>query len=181
VLSTKRAYKPEPPEWRAILCIFIMSMIGQRIPRYTLKVKSKKVKLSLCFNWVPYHEGVLSSEGKAPCTLDLGTRWRWVISFTSLPIYPQGKSSWCPLDRRLGGPQCRSGLSGVEKNSSLCWDSNPQIIQLVAQRYTTELSWLLDIPLIQKIVPKYFSYTADWYMNREANKTKCDYSYVSVG
>jgi hypothetical protein len=30
---------------------------------------------------------------------------------------PQGKSPWYPLDRRLGGPQNRSGLSGEEKNS----------------------------------------------------------------
>jgi hypothetical protein len=29
---------------------------------------------------------------------------------------PQGKSPWYPLDRRLGGPQNRSGRDG-EKNS----------------------------------------------------------------
>jgi hypothetical protein len=45
---------------------------------------------------------------------------------------PQGKSPWNPLDRRLGGPQSRSGRGGEEKNS-----------QPVAQRYTTELSRLL--------------------------------------
>jgi hypothetical protein len=28
---------------------------------------------------------------------------------------PQGKSPWYPLDKRLGGPQSRSGLGGVEK------------------------------------------------------------------
>jgi hypothetical protein len=48
---------------------------------------------------------------------DLGTRWRWVVSFTPLPLYPQGKSPWYPLDRRLGGPQSRSGRWGEEKNS----------------------------------------------------------------
>jgi hypothetical protein len=26
----------------------------------------------------------------------------------------QGKSPWCPLDRRMGGPQSRSGRSGEE-------------------------------------------------------------------
>jgi len=31
--------------------------------------------------------------------------------------YPQGKSPWYPLDRRLGGPQSRSGRGGEEKNS----------------------------------------------------------------
>jgi hypothetical protein len=35
----------------------------------------------------------------------LGTRGRWVVSFTSRPRYP-----WYQLDRRLGGPQSRSGL-----------------------------------------------------------------------
>jgi hypothetical protein len=29
----------------------------------------------------------------------------------------QGKSPWYPLDRRLGGPQSRSGRGGEEKNS----------------------------------------------------------------
>jgi hypothetical protein len=48
-----------------------------------------------------------------PCILDLGTRWRWVVSFTPRPLYPEGKS---PLDRRVGGPQSRSG-HGEQKNS----------------------------------------------------------------
>jgi hypothetical protein len=32
-------------------------------------------------------------------------------------LYPQGKSPWYPLDRRLGGPQNHSGCGGLEKNS----------------------------------------------------------------
>jgi len=47
----------------------------------------------------------------------LGTRWRWVISFTPRPLYRQGKSPWYPLYRRLGGPQSRSEFGGEEKNS----------------------------------------------------------------
>jgi hypothetical protein len=38
------------------------------------------------------------------------TSWRWVVSFTPLPLYPR-----YPLDRRLGGPQSRSGRCGEEK------------------------------------------------------------------
>jgi hypothetical protein len=38
-----------------------------------------------------------------------------VVSFTPLPLYPRGKSSRYPLDRRLGGPQSRSGQRGEEK------------------------------------------------------------------
>jgi hypothetical protein len=40
-----------------------------------------------------------------------------VVSFTTRPLYLQGKSPWYPLDRRLGGPQSRSGHGGEEKNS----------------------------------------------------------------
>jgi hypothetical protein len=52
-------------------------------------------------------------------------------------VLPQGKSPWYPLDRRLGGPQSRSGRGGEEKNSQPRRESNPRtlIIQPVAQRY----------------------------------------------
>jgi hypothetical protein len=40
----------------------------------------------------------------APRILDLGPRWRWVVSFTPRHLYPQGKSPCYPLDRSLGGP-----------------------------------------------------------------------------
>jgi hypothetical protein len=36
---------------------------------------------------------------------DLGTRRRWVVSFTPRPLYSQRNSPWYPLNRRLGGPQ----------------------------------------------------------------------------
>jgi hypothetical protein len=47
----------------------------------------------------------------------LGTRWRWVVSFTPQPLYPQGKIPWYQLDGRLGGPQSRSGRGGEQKSS----------------------------------------------------------------
>jgi hypothetical protein len=65
----------------------------------------------------PRHERVLGSGVIAPRILDLGTRWRRAVNFTPRPLYPQGKSPSCPLDRRLGGPQSRSGRGGEEKNS----------------------------------------------------------------
>jgi hypothetical protein len=40
-----------------------------------------------------------------------------VVSFTPRSLYPKGKSPWYPLDRKLGGPQSRSGRGGEEKNS----------------------------------------------------------------
>jgi len=56
----------------------------------------------------------------APCILNFSTRWRWVVSFTTRPLYPQ-----YPLDRRLGGPQSQSGRGGEEKNPSPCRKQNP--------------------------------------------------------
>jgi hypothetical protein len=47
---------------------------------------------------------------------DLSIRWRWVVSFTSRPLYPLGKISQYPLDRRLGGPHSQSGHCEIEKN-----------------------------------------------------------------
>jgi hypothetical protein len=35
-----------------------------------------------------------------------------VVSFKPRPLYPQGKSPWYSLDRRLGDPQSRSGHGG---------------------------------------------------------------------
>jgi hypothetical protein len=48
--------------------------------------------------------------------LDLGTRWRWVVSFTPRPVYSRGNSPRYPLDRRLGRPQSWFGHCGVETN-----------------------------------------------------------------
>jgi hypothetical protein len=90
------------------------------------------VKLSPgLINYTLRHEGVWGSGCMDPHFLDLGTSWRWVVSFTTRPLYP-----WYPLDRRLGGPQSRSGRCG--KNSWPYQDSNfdPSVIQPIASRYT---------------------------------------------
>jgi hypothetical protein len=71
-------------------------------------------------------------------------RWRWVVSFTLQPFYPQGKSTRYPLNRRLGGSQSQSGHGGEEKNSQPLPVLEPPIIQPAAQHYTTEQSRLLS-------------------------------------
>jgi len=40
----------------------------------------------------------------------------WRYSFMPWLLYPQGKSPWYPLNRRLDGPWSCSGCSGEEKN-----------------------------------------------------------------
>jgi hypothetical protein len=63
-----------------------------------------------------------------------------VVSFTHRSLYPHGKSPSYPLDRRLGEFQSRGGHGVKEKNSQRMSGLEPRIIQLVAQRYTTEVS-----------------------------------------
>jgi len=59
----------------------------------------------------------MESGGIAPRILNLGARWRWVVSFTHRPLYPRGKNPRYPLDRTLGGPQSRSGRGGSRRES----------------------------------------------------------------
>jgi hypothetical protein len=56
-----------------------------------------------------------------------------MVSFTPRPLYPQGKSPWYPLNRRLGGLHSRSERGGEEKNPQHLPGLEPPIIQLVAQ------------------------------------------------
>jgi hypothetical protein len=80
------------------------------------------------------------SEGIASGILEVGTRWRWVFNFTLRPLYPQIKSPWYPLHRRLGVPQSCSGCGGEEKDSEPLPIVEPLIIQPVVQCYTAVLS-----------------------------------------
>jgi hypothetical protein len=75
---------------------------------FLLKVKVE-IKLFLCltkhYAIKTYGEtGLIHS-----CSLDLGTSWRSVARFTARPLYSRGKSPRYLMDRRLDGPQRRSG------------------------------------------------------------------------
>jgi hypothetical protein len=76
-----------------------------------------KLKLSLCLTKYHAMKTYWRSWSIAPRILNLGTRWRWVVSFTPRPFYPRWKKSWYLFDMRLGVPQSRSGRGGEEKKS----------------------------------------------------------------
>jgi hypothetical protein len=63
----------------------------------------------------PDHSVVCGSQ--ASHILNLGTRYRWMSSFTLRLLNPRKKLPRNPLDMSLGGPQSRSRSAGEEKNS----------------------------------------------------------------
>jgi hypothetical protein len=54
--------------------------------------------------------------------LNLGSRWKSVVSFTTLPLYLR-----CPLDWRLGGSQSRCGHWRKEKYLSPAGNRTPAV------------------------------------------------------
>lgn len=84
-----------------------------------------KVKLSLyLIKWAPPHED-LWMRRYSSTSLDLYTRWLWVVRITLWPLYPWGKIFWYPLGRRLDGLQSQSVHCGEENNLfPSCRESN---------------------------------------------------------
>jgi hypothetical protein len=91
---------------------------------FTLKVKKGKIVPVIFLSVHHAMNAYKGSGGIVPRTLDLGTIWRWVFSFTPRSLYLQVKSHWYTLDRRLGGPQSWYGHGG-EKFSSLAESRTP--------------------------------------------------------
>jgi hypothetical protein len=61
--------------------------------------------------------GILSGGGiSVPRILDLGTKWRWVVSFTPRPLYPGQRA---PGTHWIGWVGPRAGLDDVEKRKFL--------------------------------------------------------------
>jgi hypothetical protein len=138
------------------------------------KVKDK-VKLSLWFNWAPCYNGILGSGGRAPRTLDLDTKWRWVVSFTPRPLYSQGKNPSYLLDMRLGGPYSCSGRGDEEKNFQPLPGLEPPIIQPAAQRCTAELSLSIRLQYFYLLAPRNSNVAARACLN-----TNHSYGYDNV-
>jgi hypothetical protein len=65
------------------------------------------------FNWSPRHESVMGEWRYSPRILDFDTRLRWVVSFMTRPLHPQGRT---PRTHWLGGwVGPRAGLDAVMK------------------------------------------------------------------
>jgi hypothetical protein len=103
-----------PPEW---------TCRGVKLTTYSYAVK---VKLSLCFDWAPRHEGVLGGGGIAP--LILWPRHEMEVSgqLHALAALPPGKEPLLPIGWEAGWAQSRSGRGGEGKNSQPRRESKPE-------------------------------------------------------
>jgi hypothetical protein len=79
-----------------------------------------------------------------------------VVSFTPLPLFPQEKGPWYPLDGRLGGLQSRSGLYRELKILDLTGtNSDTSVIQPIGSDYTDYVTaaHYSDVLLSKKTMP----------------------------
>jgi hypothetical protein len=99
------------------------------------------------------------SGGIAPHILDLGIRWRWVVSFTPRPLYPKERAPGAHWIGGWVGP--RAVLNAVVKRKipSPRRESNPTtpIVQSVAQRYTDWAITAVYLYILHKLI--FFKYT----------------------
>jgi hypothetical protein len=76
--------------------------------------------------------------------LDLGTRWRWVVSFTPQPLYPKEKAPSTHWKGGWVGP--RAGLDAVEK-TEIPWPSREWNPGHAARRHT---NWATGVNINQR-------------------------------
>jgi hypothetical protein len=97
---------------------------------------------------------------------DLGTRWKWVVSFTPLLLYPWRNSLWYPLDRRLIRPQSLCCHYGEEKNLAPSRNQTPTIQPIACRCYG------LIIPTLMKLIHR--PQKTDNQMASLVNKEMCN-------
>jgi hypothetical protein len=118
-----------PSPWTCLMYFGVSDVLlwaKESCKQKTLFCKSRRHRCVFpVLNWAPHYEDLnlayitmkayLRSGDVAPVISNLGTRWKWVVSFTPRPLYPR-----CPLDRWLGWSHSRSGRNGEEKQFHRC-------------------------------------------------------------
>jgi hypothetical protein len=113
------------------------SMIHLRIVSY---IKDTDIR---ALNKARRHKRIWENGSVPQCIPNLGTKWRWVVSFTPRPLHPRGKGPYCSLVRRLGSPPSRCGSFGEEADSlhlsrielRYLWYQTSSIVTIVTERY----------------------------------------------
>jgi hypothetical protein len=118
-----------------------------------------KDKLAAVLHYRLRHENVLGSGGIAQRILNLGTRWRWVISFTLRPLYSR-KESPVPIGLEAGWAS-ELVWTGGRREISLpctCWGSNLDCPPRSLVAILTELPWLLERLTVAQLVQKFSAF-----------------------
>jgi hypothetical protein len=111
--------------------------------------------------------------------LDLGTRRRWEVCFTSLSLYPQGRSPRYTWNMRLGGPESRYGRCGEKKNLTPAGNQTPDF-QLIARRYSDwaiATSTLATDRIVKQRTEEYHEYSLN---GRPSSLLQCRLGDVSL-
>jgi hypothetical protein len=109
--------------------------------------------------------------------LDLGTRWRSMVSFTPQPLYSWGRSSRHPLYRSLDEPQSPSGRCGVEKNLLPLLGIGPRPSSPYLIAIPTELSHSFKIYFSIILHPRLYEYLPT-SLPRSVIPTKILYAFL---
>jgi hypothetical protein len=102
-----------------------------------------KVKLSQYTPW--RYTGGVDVQHLIP---KLSRRRRWMVTLTTRPLYPRGKSRRYPVNRRLGKPHRGSGCCGGKKNLLRLLGFEPRLAQPVAL-----VTILQTVPFCKHIPP----------------------------
>lgn len=85
-------------------------------------------------NQTACHKNIWENGGIAPCILHCSCRQRWVVKFTSQPLYLWSKSQYqYPLDRNVSGT--RSSTDTVKKRKSIPPAVNKTLISWLSSPY----------------------------------------------
>jgi hypothetical protein len=106
---------------------------------YTCKTQRElKSKVSIIVQW-----RCMGKWRYVSTILVLGTRWRSVVSFTPLSLYPHGKS---PGNHRIGDwLGSRDGLDAAEKRTSCTAGNGTLVVQRIAHGY---IDWPIPVPSV---------------------------------
>jgi hypothetical protein len=101
---------------------------------------------------------------------NIGTRWRWLVSFTLRSFYIRGKSSWFSLDRRLGSYN-RYGHD-VEKRRPSSRESNSDWPALSQFHYKPLIR--CDVDVSEMLEAESDPVNADWCYIQILTSRCCD-------
>jgi hypothetical protein len=124
VMPTDWTYLTDMPATRITLFAInsdAMTNLKSFFPRDASKVRGEVPVV----DWAPRHEDVGGSSDTTLHILNLGARWRCLVSVTSRPLYPRENAPGTNLIQGLAGS--RTGLDAVAKRKipSPCWELNP--------------------------------------------------------